>query len=1283
MGEISFAYHVTKTKPRHVQAFHYKSKRTTEYGFAYQRYITLSDTSIINSPVAITKVATGLSNLSGLFVTNREPMMPDMLDGFNITKDSKKMLEYKNEYVRQEGHSMIENTKGLSWYTRDRDKLRQGASVYEDGKHLGRYLTLNDYVERETNIGLELPHTPYLNVFNNYFGNNYDYGYIWNSNIYGYMDGPTGNIIYQIHGELPEIYGNIKDDEAMYRPNPIVNHAPVLFGETYNIIINKLYNTSTSRPTLIANRIKDETAKNVNPFTLNVLRTIFARRPDFVGNHIDVLLTKRPDLIGNIYSTINSTPHEKSTILPDIYAIETSIRTGIINEIYNTKKETIQGNKYSNINTKPLDKYAEVNNEYIAFRYENKASYFDLDNFTITEMKHGFLCNDYIIDNRIWTLNISYDNYFGKRDNTIGSYTSSDLFSPGKEKDVMITDTVYGTIDRKNAYGKSSGKHGSIGRKSLQIKKKETSVFKDKLLFNDKAFGNIHVFKILKDMSISDTTVYSFKDRLGITLDTLFTDIYKVRIPMMLDNSGIIIHKISKDMDIFNSSNSVYRLQYDLSKLQDDLFIFKVRYDLYIKNTWEYIFRITPNVWSDITSTQRTNNGTAAGSGVGIHRVIKDAAYFQIGLDVLKEALKTDYITDYEFALKDWLPLGFVPNITDRYSGMIIPVSKLKVQAFIDDINEMVSKYNQNVFITPNVFASVIPKDVAIPQLDLFCDKDGQNVMIDYYNHWLIKEAVKASVSRGIVLTKGNHYAWLNNEAWISKSVKNVYAFTGSFAEKDSYKSALNDELFAYKDWYLSNLHDDFFVDKEDKVCYYYYDVIADKKQTLTNILKMLPVPKEDYTGTKLFDIAAVTQERISSYYDSMLFPTSMLETNLSIIPSNIPHAYKDGYEMSIYLQDFGNWVWSYENPDPFTTTTFGIDELLLPENDTRYEDFEDIIFDKQTLLPRDPVKIIDDTTFIARFPVEHPITKYADVGKIYGDSAEQWDNYFGIQTDVMHEIFLKYYQIWQSKIFEFATMTMHQSTNKMLNLLYTWITLYYPVERMEQALRVFRQIRWYSESAIIKNSQYIIKYEFDSLKSNLHTGRCDIPNDLGPDNPTMYIERGVIRNNPAYIGQEASVTFEIDLKKNTTFIFSLSNQVGTVKVYVNDQLAGLYPKSGIGYTINLPYTGQTNYVKIVKEANHNLDKNFYIGYIEVPGASFKDLSITFDPVLRAGNKPLDEVAKKLIAYANLHANRNEMYQVAKRNNSGIIDTYQKMNDYWKNHNQNQSKGKRLIIKQT
>ena len=67
MGEISFRY-MRKYEPVYEAAFKYWFADSKEYSFAYQRYIALSDTSIFNDPVAISKVATGFYSLHDLFV---------------------------------------------------------------------------------------------------------------------------------------------------------------------------------------------------------------------------------------------------------------------------------------------------------------------------------------------------------------------------------------------------------------------------------------------------------------------------------------------------------------------------------------------------------------------------------------------------------------------------------------------------------------------------------------------------------------------------------------------------------------------------------------------------------------------------------------------------------------------------------------------------------------------------------------------------------------------------------------------------------------------------------------------------------------------------------------------------------------------------------------------------------------------------------------------------------------------------------------------------------------
>ena len=143
-----------------------------------------------------------------------------------------------------------------------------------------------------------------------------------------------------------------------------------------------------------------------------------------------------------------------------------------------------------------------------------------------------------------------------------------------------------------------------------------------------------------------------------------------------------------------------------------------------------------------------------------------------------------------------------------------------------------------------------------------------------------------------------------------------------------------------------------------------------------------------------------------------------------------------------------------------------------------------------------------------------------------------------------------------------------------------------------------------------------------------------------------------------------------------------MSNTVGSVNIYINNVLVDVISHSTLNMTYQIPYTGDVNVVKIEKPANHNLNQYFYIGNIKVPELSFKDLSIEFDATLKMGNKPLDEIAKKMIQYANLYDDFKDAYYNIKRNNLGVQEIYKKMLEYWNLHHQNKTKGKRLTIKE-
>ena len=68
--------------------------------------------------------------------------------------------------------------------------------------------------------------------------------------------------------------------------------------------------------------------------------------------------------------------------------------------------------------------------------------------------------------------------------------------------------------------------------------------------------------------------------------------------------------------------------------------------------------------------------------------------------------------------------------------------------------------------------------------------------------------------------------------------------------------------------------------------------------------------------------------------------------------------------------------------------------------------------------------------------------------------------------------------------------------------------------------------------------------------------------------------------------------------------------------------------------------------------------------------------------MIKAGNKPLDEIAKKMIQYANLCDDPSGAYESIRKANLGVNETYKRMEEYWNLHHQNKEKGKRLTIKE-
>lgn len=916
-----------------------------------------------------------------------------------------------------------------------------------------------------------------------------------------------------------------------------------------------------------------------------------------------------------------------------------------------------------------------------------------------------------------WT--VYYDNITASRDKTRVNYEKDAMFVSQNSILLNINNLIFGSRDRTAVDVPYTDLFLSMDRKSTDIAKKDILANRD--------LTNIQLYM----------PVIASQERINVLTYPGQQFMHRNRASTVLYEPSII-YKESKVMESIDSI-AVYKQSVNTSissdiyvKRHDNILVKQNNFDVVYKT----VFNVDTNKQIDITTNipeidinkhlrVDMNDSEVLLNQQNIHAykasdksqvntlpaklfkyeskvfnesidalyLIKpEASYYNDSMSLFKDSITVSNTSAVDSAIKAIWHVR-LNNFGSSHNGLIIPVSKSysDVSTFNNEIGKMAYKSGREVFFTENAMASILSKPTFIPSINLLgADRLYQDVMIDVYNYYVEKKTIKAMVYEGDFL----YYSLrdTNIATPVSQMFKETSLGTnfdnGLWGFKEETRIIIYDQIMSdmHKMAYNTQIYKQEFGDRGRYGIYYFYETISEKTKSEMTIYGNLQTTTKDAQMNLYNLFPAYNKSRSNvSMFEPVVYG-GVPARDIDVI-QQLKAAETSRKEVEVFLSDFGNWAWVYETPSPFESKLYGIDELLLPEEDTRYEQFEDIIFDKETLTPRNPVKVLSPTSFIAKYPIDIPVDEYADVGSMYDDSAEKWEQYFGIETDVMRDIYLKYYQIWQSKIFEFSTMTMVQSTKKMLEYLYTWIDMYYPVEKMKQALRVFRQIRWYSESAIIRNSQYIISYEYDTLKSNLHTGTCHVPNDLDSiTNPTMYVDtkNAVIRNDKTFLGQDAHVTFEIDVQKNTYIKFDLFTEYGkgTALIYLNDVLVRACTSATLGVIIEIPYTGDVNHVTIIKKGDNNIGE-FYVGNISIPNATFKNLSIEFDPVLRAGNKPLEEVAKKMIACANLYADKNEMYAVIKRSSLGFSETYKQMNDYWMLHHQDKIKGKRLTIKQT
>ena len=856
---------------------------------------------------------------------------------------------------------------------------------------------------------------------------------------------------------------------------------------------------------------------------------------------------------------------------------------------------------------------------------------------------------------------------------------------------------------------------------------KNTSMFEDTALYKDAKNANKFEYATLyKDI----------KDALVLKNSILHKDVKYT----ILGNTDNFVHAIQTKTLKANSLYSIHRKMDGTFYFYEDIFLHRNRNGALLGHFSESFFERTQELYANNKVILSTKSKIGFSPNDTSQMLYYDRKSMTVNNITLKEAFDIftkhsykNYDTDFAYKNKinasvsldnvtlsdESLPLNI--EIHDNTIGFILSSKDV----FKESNNQSMKMESSNAFSVETEKFLIKDKERANVFGSSFVITEQKKTFIDYYHGIMaINNTRKAMLNfLGFTFEKTIKDVMYNtNQIFIKVKNKNA------FIRNDIHITKINKKAFIEKNNVTaSNKQKKFSKEKENiditiiKKAFTEYTELSLVKKTInttlnsteiyintinknTHILKNKWINRTIYIGntfspqistTKIYEafiannevfvnkaveteiftspiVSAVKEKDINANTEDYIFITKQqYETNKYV--SELKQMQRLAKDMEKPVVKTYNWAYVYQYDDPIDPNYeyYGLDELLLPEKDVDYSTFEDVIFDKRTMKPKNPIKILDDNTFIAKYPIKHPTPDYEKTGIIYID----------VPTDLMYDIFMKFYQIWYANIFKFGNMSMVDSLKLMLDYIYSYIILSYSgTEYLEPALRVFRQIRWFGETSVMHNAQYKITCEYEDLKSNLQTGECQIENELSG----FYVNTAlkVLSTTSTSIGNEASIKLYAYNKEDSKISFSISFSGGNVDVYVNDNYVDTIYSNHSYISYELPATDTENIIVLKRSAINNVGF-CYVGNIIIEKGKYKNLNIEYDPDLKAGNMPLNDIVNKMVILANMYDNQAEVFEQFRKGNLAISELYKKLENYWELHHANKEKGKRLTIKET
>ena len=966
---------------------------------------------------------------------------------------------------------------------------------------------------------------------------------------------------------------------------------------------------------------------------------------------IEIATINELDIYNKFIGLINNTLLNKYGYIIDNYSLYKKYsHLNALNTFKSLSSETINGNIY---------------NDYLLSKHNDNNTYIGNMSSIYVKYKDLFIPNYYSLED-ITGININIlDFYF--------------LYSHKKNICLNNNKTTL-SLDSKITYYQDFIDIYKDNNNSTFIMD-EYQLNRDRLSMSiDEHSKNIYrVRNVLNEEITFNTGISIFRKRLGFVIDEQCSSIYKENNPSFVLDTDSIIENISRSPGVYiNKDIPLKRKQIDTSINDTDKSMYKVHRDISINAIDIELTRYILPLYVDYS-----DNATAFIINSRNVYYDKDNMFFSV---LSKEIFCKDLHESLEKQEK----------AVNAFNKDIF-ILKDSQRAFLErfGLYNTISKYTHNLHI--------IFKDTLI-------DKDDKQLTLDKNKY----------VSN---ITKNTKDIFITYDYFVDKNLKSAFMTNDLTAQKVLKTTILEDyNVHASKLLKTTSLPKDYFITKQLFNAFYQQDffVIKDSYQIALNDNEMAigKLEKGISIDNPLASLSGLSKEiDVSSSY--LLLSRDNYEAYIN--KTEIEDLQKIHKDLSNPDVQKYNWAYVYQFDDPIDPNYdyYGLDELLLPEEDIDYSYYESLIYDKNTFTPKNYIKLNEDGSFIAKLPIEHPIKNLTlenpDVYRDY-EISEKYshlydeDNmdssliamqYIDIPSELMRDIYLAFFKIWYANIFKFGNMQMVDSLRLMLKYIYTHIIeTYSGTKYFREALRVFRQIRWFGEKSILNNARYIVKPVFKDYDANgdLVNNICKVP--YNAKNFTIdNLRRGfelIYSSNPNY-------SLEFTITNKSTIILNINIAVTNcdVDVYINDIYQGNIDgssgrvKEKLEYSIDkrVKINSETNKKEIlankIKFVVNNVDivgqsSEVLLANIKVHNYEFSHLSIDYDPELRSGNVPMDEIVKKMIIFANMCDDDmiNEAYQQYRKGNLGISELYKELVNYWELHHQNKIKGKRLTIKE-